>query len=754
MNKSLKVLIFMAAFLQSIGNFVCAASYPTLGFRLQTDAPKFNGLTSTFQTSKGNVTLELKFVYTGNNKFSCTGDSNVDGATASCSGTQTESKAGSKYSLTVNKTPSDRTRITLNGLISANSVKAGYKGPKGKLSTPTVSVTPEYDSAPINSSVTLRPTTKTNGNFTNSTGDIVSGYSASFTNIALKGSVKKVNKNKVVSWSIKSTGNNLSFTGKEVNEEWIGKLTGNIGPAKFSKKPVTIPLVEYNTADTAHFYGTVSKSDGISPAALADSVKVTLRSDRNNSGTIDSDETVMVLTDDKGQFEQNFAVTPGQSVTVEFDLEGYSKTPKVFASVSPSAEIPINTSLRKLDPLTVSNGNAASDDNKLQLANLPANIESIDGKVFNPATESSQFPGEFADNTGNLLISSVFSAVEAKDAAGNPVTELSSASTLKMLVPRDTWNTLGDLSAGNNQLDVPLYYYDETSGEWKRSTSDGWLTDEAGAKLNESMLPNLKNKTYVGNIYAMGQITHLSYWNIDWPIDTHGCVTGQLVDSSSNPVSGALVSARGISYTGVSSPLTTGDNGRFCIDVMRSESTGEDLNDNGATGETTQVALTAYKNGKYYNLGTHTIPPTPATCATSGCVELGQIKLTSEIEVSSNICTITGKVVYSGTAIEGTTALMPDDPIPNAMVFAYDATTFDELMACFTDGRGCNFTSESDVDGNFELKIPVLLSAELWAHSFQGSESNFQAYFGSLTTQGCPNAPLKVGVDFYGYTID
>ena len=748
MKKLFKILIFLATFFHGVGNDVWATSYPTLGIPLQTDTPKFNALSSTFTTTKGSVALDLQFVYIGKNKFKCSDDSSIDGSTVICSGIQ----SGTKYRLTVKKKPADGTRISLKGPISAESVSASYKGPKGKLKQRKVTVAPEFDSNSISSSIILRPiTTANSGKFTASTGDINSGYSGAITDIPLKGRIRKLKRNKLVKWSIQSEGNKVSFTGKEVNDEWIGKLTGNFGPAKFSKKPVTIPLVEYNAGEAARFYGRVSKSDGSSPAESADGVKVTLRSDRNNNGTIEDDETLSIITDDKGQFDQNFAVTAGQRVTVDFDLDGYSKTPKVFSSVSPRAEIPINSSLRKLDALTVSSGNASSSDGKLQLENLPPTIESINGKVFNPVTESSQFPGEFADNTGNLLISSVFSSVEAKDVDGNPVTELSPDTMLKMLVPKDTWDTLGDLSAGNNQIDVPLFSYDETGGEWKRSTNNGWLVDEAGAKLDETALANLKNKSYAGNVYAMGQIAHLSYWNIDWPIETHGCVSGELIDSSGNPVSGALVSARGISYTGTSSPLTTGDTGRFCVDVMRSEATAEDLNNNGITGEETQVALSAYLNGKYYNLGTHTIPPTPATCATSGCVELGKIKLGAEIEMSSSICTITGKVVYSGTALDGSSPLSAGEPISGATVFAYEAETIDELMVCHSNNEGCSFFTVSDMDGNFELKLPILLGAELWAYSYQDLESGIQTYWGSLTTQGCPTAPLSVGVDFYGF---
>ncbi|MEQ1528617.1 MAG: hypothetical protein ABL925_04815, partial [Methylococcales bacterium] len=466
MKKLLIHLISITALVLLADNSVFAASYPaTIGLELPLNVPKFNALTSTFPTSKGAVALDLQFAYTGANKFACAGASVVDGEPATCAGVQ----SGAKYSLSIKAVG---TRITLNGAIAAIPVSATYKGPKGKLTLRKISVVPQYTAAPISSVVVLKPTTNSAGKLVNSTGHIKSGYNGLLADVVLTGSVKR----NVVNWSLKYQGNKLSFAGKEKNNAWTGKLTGNIGPAKIAKT-VTIPLTEYSvgSASEARFYGAISSSDGKAQPEKASGVSVSIRSDRNANGSIEADEAVTAVTDTDGKFDKQFAVLEGHPVMVDFDLDGHSKTPKVFASVSAGAEVPINTTLRKLDTLSVSGAKANSTDGKLQLENLPANVQSISGKVFNPVQETAQFPGEFADNTGNMLISSVFSAIEAKDANGNPVTELSSATLLKMQVPKDTWNTLGDLVAANNQIDVPLYYYDEATGEWKRSDSNGWL---------------------------------------------------------------------------------------------------------------------------------------------------------------------------------------------------------------------------------------------------------------------------------------
>jgi hypothetical protein len=316
---------------------------------------------------------------------------------------------------------------------------------------------------------------------------------------------------------------------------------------------------------------------------------------------------------------------------------------------------------------------------------------------------------------------------------------------MKMQLPKETWSTISDLTPNNNQIDVPIFYYDETAGKWKRSISNGWLEDESGAVLIETTLTSLTNGSYAGNVFAVANIPHLSYWNIDWPIDTHGCVAGRVVDKLGNPVANAVITASGITYTGISSPKTTAADGRFCFDVMRSEDTNEDLNNNGITGEASSIVLTVYADGKYYKFDNITVPVTPATCSTSGCKELGDISLDASHEVITAICTITGTIVYSGNAPLGNaTSTTPGTPIANAMVFGYDNSLQAEPPLCNNNGS-CSTFAYSDISGLFTLRVPIQFGLEIWASSVDGT--NY--YLGIKTVQGCPAEALTMGVDYY-----
>lgn len=723
---------------------VVAAEYPSLGFELALNVPRITAASGAVQTSEGSVPFALQVQGPASNALSCAGSSTVDGTAVSCQGKQT----GKAYALTV-LSADGGTRLTLKGVAGKAVATATYRGPKGRVATRRIPVALGVQGPPVTSRVRLQPATNAASKLTG-TGVIESGYAGASAPSALRGSVKRA----VVKWSLTTNHGRLTFSGREKDNAWSGRVTGKIGPAVVARR-VSIPLTGSNpSTGSARFRGTVSTSDGRTQASKASGVRVTVQSDLNRNGAIDAGESVGGVTNGDGAYELLFPVVEGRPVMVEFALDGYSKTPKMFANVAAGAEVPVNTTLSALESLTRSGNEAKSADGRLELAQLPQNVRSLSGKVFNPVTETQQFPGEFADNQGNLLISSVFAAIEARDADGKPVTELGAGTRLRMQVPRDTWTTLRDLAPGNNRIDVPLYYYDEATGEWKRSSSDGWLEDEAGTVLAESTLAAIKSFSRTGNLFAAGTITHLSYWNIDWPVETHGCVAGRIVDATGQVVAGAVVSAAGTTYSGRSAGVTADSAGRFCVDVMRSERPGEDIDSDGIPGETNKISLSVYANGKYYDLGEVTVPPTPATCSLGGCFELGDVVLDAQKAVNLAICTIKGQTVYSGTAEGGNPGLQAGTPVGGSFVFAYDAdasNTSDVLLQqCFSNGT-CTFFATSDNDGNFELKIPLILGAQVFGYKVNGETSPISYFVGTTTTQGCPKSPVSVRLDYYSF---
>lgn len=624
--------------------------------------------------------------------------------------------------------------LSIKGKVGSGYATCIYKTAAGRVAVTDLPIT--FDVQPVVASFTLSANVDAKGRITGS-GTIQSGYGNDSTQPGiLSGKFSPT----TLTWKLTQGTQRLSFSGKKQDNNYVGTLVVGLPPASGTYKPFTIPasLDETGGGDRTTFKGSVSlaglQAGMPEPGA---GVRFTVSVDLDLNGTIESSERFQTLTDDKGKYSLTCAVPDGRKALVEVASEGYATQHQVVESVRPGATVSESFVLRPLQELTLSNSSATSSDGRLQLVGVPAEVARVQARVFNPATEAEQFPGAFADDRGNLLVSSVFSAIEARDADGNPVTDLGLGSTLKMQVPRDTWNTLKDLAAGNGQIDVPLYYFDEEDGQWKRSESDGWLENAAGTKLAEGMLASIRDGSYAETVFVAGVITHLSYWNLDWPIETHTCVRGVVVDASGNPVAGATVTVRGATYTGSSSPQVTGPDGSFCAQVMRSEGPGEDVDNNGVSGETHQVAVTVSYSLSIYNFGPYTVPASQATCGTGGCADLGLLGLAAENKLTVGLCTLSGKVVY------------PDgSPVAGANVFAYDETVEVDVWLEFYLQGGVSFFSATDQDGNFAMTVPILSGATVFVSS-SSNPGNHTSVFGHAQAQvgRCPTQPIRMEIE-------
>jgi len=720
-----------------------------VAFNVPLSLPKLQSLTTSIAATGGTVNASLVLAYDVKGNLLCSAGSTVDGSAVTCTGTEKSTASGWNFSFSVKGATTPKTTLTISGTGGANPItaKCVYNGPKGKANLTANQVTIVRSTPTAN--VTINAVTLLSGKMAG-TGTIVSGYGNDTTPGAVKGSVSKTGK---ANWTLTQGKEKISFSGSGDSDQWIGTLTATLPPAKATVKEFSMTAIPIPPSGPATFKGTLSitSSDGSTPA---EGVKVTLSSDRDGNGKIQGKETKWVETGSDGKFETTFDVVSGLPVIVKYGLDGYAAATKVYSSVTPGSTVTANGTFTQINDLNLSKQTARSDDGKLAISNLPANVTAIRGRVFNPNTESNQFPGEFADSTGARLVSSVFSTVQAQDAAGNPVKTLNGQTTIKMLVPQDTWGSIKDLTSGNGQIDVPLYYFDEDSGQWKRGPNNGWLVNSEGTKIPESSLGAIQGKTYNGSVYATGEIPHFSYWNVDWPVSTHTCISGRVVNGSGTPVAGATVSVKGISYTGSTSPQVTGADGTFCADAMRSEAPGEDIDGNGITGETHQVEITVSYQDQYYVFGPYNLPQTQASCGAGGCLDTGDLATTDAHKVTPTICTLNGKVVFSGTSSAGTSSLTAGDPIPGAWVYASDSDASDALNDCLIDPvTPCIPYAVTDSSGNFQVTAPVLTSLQVIAvqADYSGSDPHRSEFYdGQMSTQRCPGAPITVPADYWG----
>jgi hypothetical protein len=280
---------------------------------------------------------------------------------------------------------------------------------------------------------------------------------------------------------------------------------------------------------------------------------------------------------------------------------------------------------------------------------------------------------------------------------------------------------------------VPLYAFDEARGTWVRDGAAA-LEDDAAVLIPESALASIRSGDFTGGVVARGQVNHFSYWNVDWPIESHACLNGRLLTADGAPAAGAMVTVRGATYTGTTTTTTDAD-GRFCVDVLRSEGAGEDVDQDGVAGETQRVAIRAVHLGHVYDLGEAAVPQQSATC-NAGCGTIGEVSLTVDRELVPSLCTFTAVVRDRD-----------GQPVPDMLVFASDDTVDVELTLelCADTPLGfCLSTGTTDAEGKVSLTAVVV--DNLFAFAFgstQEGDSTVQRW-GETLFRGCPTETLPI----------
>ncbi len=463
-------------------------------------------------------------------------------------------------------------------------------------------------------------------------------------------------------------------------------------------------------------------------------ISVTVSADIDGNGSIDSTEQVSTTTDDDGNFSVNAPVAVGTRIVVRFEETGYATQLKTVDINSINPVSGVDATLSRMRTLTQTSDRWRDSGNSVSVSNIE--IESGSARAFNPATESDRFPGAFTDSQGNMLISGVFAAFDLRDSSGRSIRAVSSANpaTVRMKIPRDTWGVLKDLDPATELIDVPMYYFDEETGEWVREGT-GHLEDADGNPITASQLATITATppTYTGQVYAVSEATHFSYWNVDYPVDTHACVSGTITDELGAPVAGASVSLAGLSYNGTSETAITDANGHFCADVMRNEESGEDLDGDGMTGETQEFSLTVRSGASLYRLDQFALTSGQGSCPTGCMTQDFQLSAATQIQVAC--CTVSG-IVYDPNGA----------PMEGAMVFAFDESIETDLMnnVC-ADATG--FYDMSLADGSYEVSAELGTGLKLHAFKLETVGDVNYYYWGQMQVTTCPTSALSFTTD-------
>jgi hypothetical protein len=494
-------------------------------------------------------------------------------------------------------------------------------------------------------------------------------------------------------------------------------------------------------AEQIDFSGTAMLLDddtvGFSSSAEAQSgITVTVSSDIDANGSIDTTEQASDTTDSDGSFSITAPVAVGTRAVVSFEVEGYATQLKAVDINSLSAVTGVDATLSKLRTLSESGGGWRDSNNTVSVSNI--DIASGAARAFNPATEIDRFPGEFADDQGNMLISGVFAAFDLRDGNGRAVRAVSESNpaTVRMKIPRDTWGVLKDVELSTaDVIDVPMYYFDEETGEWVQDGT-GHLEDGEGNTITAAQLATITadTPTFSGSVYAVSEeVTHFSYWNVDYPVDTHACVSGTITDEQGAAVAGASVSISGISYTGTSSTVVTDANGSFCVDVMRNEASGEDLDGDGVTGETQTLSLTVRSGSTLYRLTEFQLTSGQGSCP-DGCMTQ-DFQLTTANEVEIACCNATGGVYDSdGTAVAG------------AAIFAFDDAMNGDLLGTLCT-EPFSFLTTSEADGSYSVSSELERGLKIYASHTETVGDYTYYHIGQRNLTTCPSGDVDISTE-------
>lgn len=523
-----------------------------------------------------------------------------------------------------------------------------------------------------------------------------------------------------------------------------------------------------HAVDLFRVSGRVATTDQVSP----EGVEVDLFLDLNRDGERHGLETVRTQVNADGTYRAVLAVDPrdvdlddltfasglvgkyrnggfpallGDSplvAVVRFERAGYGGVSRRLAVTI--GELTADAVLAPLAPVGCTNDACTAGDGSLRLEGLSPELGIVRAYAAagDPVFDRVRFPGAFADSDGALLRSTAFAEIQLWGDAGNEIHTLSAPVTVKMAIARRAWATLPDLEPGNDRVDLPMYSFERSQGQWVRETN-GWLVDADGEIVDEGALAAIRAGTAEGDYFVAFTTDHFSSFNCDEPIDARACVRGRLVDAEGNPLAGANVDLEGDNYVGSAGTVTTGPRGDFAGDVLRSEAPGEDHDQSGVRGETFRARVQGSVADGYFigepfetprEEGSALLAEPPCLGPECDCLPLGDVAVVVE---RPRACEIEVRVVLDEAEFspDQPGPLAVGEPIERAGVFGLQMGSG---MVPISTAGACNDAAcaqTTDADGRSTISVAVLGDAPNLRLAAQGAVAGegFTHYYGGVT---------------------
>ena len=261
------------------------------------------------------------------------------------------------------------------------------------------------------------------------------------------------------------------------------------------------------------------------------------------------------LTKSDGGFQLN-TLSAGTNKRIWFQKSGYASTQKL-ADIKEELPNRIDASLFPIDKAA----KITSDGGKIEGKDFSVEIkpggfvysdgrpveEDVTAEVTAFLTSENEFldafPGEFRgtreNDTETAIESFGFIDVVLKVKSGEPV-QLADGVTaiIKIKAPQ------------NSPATIPMWHYDEDKGKW---------TEEGVGKLDNGLYT--------------AEVSHFTKWNWDRPYDETSKIVGRVIDNAGNPIEGASVVQKGITYRFQNSTKTNAE-GEFELLTPESNESG------------------------------------------------------------------------------------------------------------------------------------------------------------------------------------
>ncbi|MFA7327016.1 MAG: leucine-rich repeat domain-containing protein [Candidatus Kapaibacterium sp.] len=289
------------------------------------------------------------------------------------------------------------------------------------------------------------------------------------------------------------------------------------------------------------------------------------------------------LTGTDGGYQLN-TLSSGSNKRIWFQKSGYASTQKL-ADIKEDLPNRIDASLFPIDKTEKMNSDGGKIEGKdFSLEIQPGGFVYSDGRpveedVFVEVTAFltsedeflDAFPGEFRgtreNGTETAIESFGFIDVVLKVESGEPVQLADGVTaTIKIKAPQ------------NSPATIPMWHYDEDKGKW--------IEEGIGSLVDG---------------FYIAEVKHFTKWNWDRPYNETSKIVGRVIDNAGNPIEGASVVQKGITYIFQNS-AETDENGAF--ELLTPESNESEIEAYFDIYGSTIINYTTSPNkGQVYNIG-------------------------------------------------------------------------------------------------------------------------------------------------------